>query len=208
MGHQLEVTAGAGSSIWTVSMVGFSMVSALRWSDQGELVASAVRADGRPPDVRGDHRGDLRLFRCRPGDGWQQLGRGYAHDPVCLVDGSYAVHRGAGLAFLDDDGTVVREVKVGRFNWGPPSLSVGPTGHDVAWVRWKGSSQKLCVERVTPDRSDQFRPSLYRYAWLDEQTVLYVFGSGLRLLDLETGKTRRVRPAPSGAGPQRRDRSP
>jgi hypothetical protein len=175
-------------------MAGFSVVSALRWSDRGELVATAVPAGGKPPAVHGGYRGDLRLFRCQQGGGWQQVSRGHAYEPVCLPTGGYAVYGGAGLVFLGDDGTVVREVKVGRFNWAAPSLSVGPTGRHIAWVRWRGDNKKLCVEGVRPGRSQRFRPSLYRYAWLDERTVLYLLGDGPRLLDLDAGKTRRFGP--------------
>ncbi|MGC5019087.1 hypothetical protein [Micromonospora sp. DT47] len=144
------------------------------------------------PDLWANFRGDLRLFRCDPRDGvWQQVYRGYAHDPVCLPEGGYVVHRGAGLTLLDGQGAVVREVKIGRFSWGPPSLSVSPAGDTVAWVRWRGDDQRLCVEGVQPGRSAQFRTSVSRYAWLDSQTLIYIHGAHPRLLDIASGTTRR-----------------
>ncbi|MBX6723757.1 MAG: hypothetical protein IRY92_11080 [Dactylosporangium sp.] len=148
---------------------------------------------GRPiPDVLANDRGDLRLFRCDPRDGvWHQVYRGYAHDPVCLPGGGYVVHRGAGLTLLDGQGVIVREVRVGRFNWGPPSLSVSPAGDTVAWVRWRGDDRRVCVEGVEPGRSTEFRTSVFRYAWLDPQSLIYIYGAGPRILELASGKTRR-----------------
>ena len=122
---------------------------------------------------------------------WLQVYRGYAHDPVCLPDGGYVVHSGAGPTFLDGQGAVVREVRVGRFNWGPPSLSVSPLADAVAWVRWRGDDRKVCVEAVEPELSTQFRTSIFRYAWLDSHTLIYVHGAGPRLLDIVSGHTRR-----------------
>lgn len=170
----------------------FSFVSAIRWcGHRRELIITATPTGRRAPDVSADDRGDLRLFRCDPADGvWQEVYRGYAHDPVCLPDGGYVVHRGAGLTLLDGQGSVVREVKVGRYNWGPPSLSVGPAGDTIAWVRWRGDDQQLCVEGVEPGRSTQFRTRVYRYAWRDSQTLIYLRGAGPRLLDIASGATR------------------
>ncbi|MFD0746742.1 hypothetical protein ACFQ1L_36450 [Phytohabitans flavus] len=122
---------------------------------------------------------------------WEQVYAGYAHDPVCLPQGGFVVHRGAGLTLLDEDGVVVREVKVGRFGWGPPSLSVNLGGDVVGWVRWRGDSRRLCVEPVEPGGSTQFRTSVYRYAWLDRHTVIYIHGGGPRLLDISSGDTGR-----------------
>lgn len=174
----------------------FSFVSTIRWcGHRHELIATATPSGNRIPDVSANDRGDLRLFRCDPRDGvWQQVYRGYAHDPVCLPDGGYVVHRGAGLTFLDHQGAVVREVKVGRFNWGPPSLSASPSGDMVAWVRWRGDDRKLCVEGVEPGRSTQFRTSIFHYAWLDSHTLLYVHGARPRLLDIVSGHTRQFGP--------------
>jgi hypothetical protein len=189
----LLITSGPEAEVFRVPLRAFSFLSAIRWcGHRQELIMTATPAGGRIPDATANDRGDLRLFRCDPDDGvWQQLHRGYAHDSVCLPDGGYVVHRGAGLSLLDGQGRVVREVKIGRFNWGPPSLSVNPAGDTVAWVRWKGDHQRPCVEGVEPGRSTQFRTSIYRYAWLDSRTLIYIHGAGPRLLDIASGATRR-----------------
>ena len=174
-------------------MGAFSQVSSVRWCPgAGEIVLTAVHVDGVRPDVRGGQRGDLRLYRCLPADGrWERVWPGYAHDPVCLPDG-YAVHRGAGVTLLDHSGAVQRDIKVGRFNWGPPSLSVNYAGDRVAWARWVGDHQKARVENLADGTSFQSRHSVYRYGWWDDRTLIYYLGTGLRLLDVTTGKTRAV----------------
>jgi hypothetical protein len=195
-GNNLLVTSGPAAEVFRVPLQPFSFVSAIRWCGRrGELITTATTNGNRIPDASANDRGDLRLFRCDPRDGvWQQVYRGYAHDPVCLPDGGYVVHRGAGLTVLDGQGAVVREVKVGRFNWGPPSLSISPKGDMVAWVRWRGDDPKLCVEGVESGRSTQFRQSIFRYAWLDSHTLVYVHRGGPRLLDIVSGHTRRFGP--------------
>jgi hypothetical protein len=191
-GRDLLVTKGPGEPVLRVPPAPFSSVSFVRWCEEGrQLVATASPADRPAPEAVANRRGDLRLFRCDPREGgWHQVYRGYAHDPICLPDGGYVVHRGAGLTFLDNDGAVRREVKEGRFNWGPPSLSLNPAGDLVAWIRWKGDAQKLCVDAVDGGRSARLRASVYRYAWLDASTILYLRGARPRLLDVATGATR------------------
>ncbi|MGW3621889.1 hypothetical protein [Micromonospora arida] len=190
--EDLLVTSGQRAEVFRLSLRQFSFVSAMRWCDhRQELITSATPAGHRVPDVSANDRGELRLYRCDPRVGvWHQVCRGYAHDPVCLPDGGYMVHRGAGLTRLDRQGEVVREVKVGRFNWGPPSLSVSPDGDTVAWVRWRGDDRQLCVEGVEPGQSTHFRTRIFRYAWLDSQTLIYLHGARPRLLDIASGATR------------------
>jgi hypothetical protein len=194
-GGALEVMDDGGTQRWSVPMDGFSMVSAVRWCPhREELILTGVAVGGRIPNASRavNERGELRLFRCSPrhGGAWQKLSTGYAHDPVCLPDGGYVVHRGAGLAFLDDDGAVVREVNVGRFSWGEPSLSVNQAGDRLAWIRWKGDDRKPCVVDISGAHSFQARPSVHRYAWFDPHTLVYFYGAGLRLLDVASSKTR------------------
>ncbi len=145
----------------------------------------------RAPSVRADDRGDLALLAWKPGaDAWQLLYRGYAHDAVCLSGGGFAVHRGGGLTFLDSSGRKVREVKAGRFNWGPPSLSVRPAGDLVAWIRWRGDDRRLQLENAAGTVSVDLRTSVHRYAWAGDDTIVYYLGTGLRLLDIISGRSR------------------
>jgi len=96
------------------------------------------------------------------------------------------------ITVLAEDGRVVHETKVGRFNWGPPSLSVSPAGDRIAWTRWKGDDQKLTVQRPLDEKPHTFPQSCHCYAWVDDTTLVYYLGGPLRLLDVETGKTRQL----------------
>jgi hypothetical protein len=172
-------------------MDAFSKVSGVRWCPAtGEILITAVHVDAPHPDVLAGRRGDLRLDRCIPADGrWQRVWSGYAHDPVCVGEG-YAVHRGAGVTLLDRSGAVQREIKVGRFNWGSPALSVNYADDRLAWTRWVGDAMKPRVEHLSDGSSVQARNSVFRYGWWDDDTLVYYYGSGLRLLDVTRGKTR------------------
>lgn len=186
---ELMVAAGPRQAPITVPLDEFSDVSAVRWCERRkELFATAAPAGHAKADMLSRERGDLRLFRCDPVHGtWQQVHRRYSHDPLRLPDGGYVVYRGAGLTFLDENGTMRREVKVGRFAWAPPSLSVNPSEDTVAWTRWEGGSGRLRIENLTTEQSTQLRTSVSRYAWLDPHTIIYLHGAGLRLMDITTG---------------------
>lgn len=189
----LEVWDGGDGEVFPISLSEFSQVSALRWSAQeSEVLVTAVSVDGARPDPRNGKRGDLRLFRCQPVAGrWEQVSTRYAHDPVC-IPGGYAVHNGSGLTLIDRSGRVDRDVKVGRFSWGPPSLAINAAGDRVAWTRWVGDDAKVHVESVADGTSFRGRSSVYRYGWWDDSTLVYYLGSGLRLLDVMSGRSRAV----------------
>ena len=169
----------------------FSYVSALRrCEERGELLASATPKGATPPSVSADERGERGLFACRPGEEWRRIGTSFADDPVATTD-RYIASRGAGITVFGDDGSVLHAFKKGRFNWGPPSLSLSPDGSYLAWVRWRGDDKKLCVMRLADYRVTEHSHSLYRYAWLDDRRIVFLLGSPPRVLDVSTGAVRR-----------------
>lgn len=191
----LSVCLGPGEPVLSVRWE-FPFVSAVRWCAQrGCVLVTATPGGGRPPSVQQNDRGELALWSWTPGEGrWHRLYAGYAHDPVYLSSGGYAVHRGAGLTFVDEAGTKMREFKAGRFSWGPPSLSACPASDLVAWIRWRGDDRRLCLESPDGTTSADLRTSVHQYAWLDEETIIYYLGAGLRLLDIGSGRSRRLVP--------------
>jgi len=190
-GQTLELCLGPGEQVYSVDWV-FPFVSSARWAaEQGRVLVTATPVTRRAPSARAGDRGDLALLTWKPGeDAWQLLYQGYAHDAVCLSGGGFAVHRGGGLTFLDPSGRKVRELKAGRFNWGPPSLSVRPAGDLVAWIRWRGDDRRLHLENAAGTISVDLRTSVHRYAWADDDTIVYYLGTGLRLLDIASGRSR------------------
>jgi hypothetical protein len=190
----IEVTDDPASDPVHVSL-DFAHVSMLRFCDErAELLASATPTDGAPPSVTNDERGERRLFAGRPGEGWRQVGgASFAADPVATTD-RYLVSRGTGISVYSEDGNVLHEYKKGRFNWGPPSLSLSRGGSYLAWVRWKGDHQKLCVMDLADYTVTEYAHSLYRYAWLDDRRLVFLLGSAPRVLDAATGETERFLP--------------
>ncbi len=192
----LMVTAGPDAPIHAITLTGFAFVSAELWcANNADVLVCATPHGARLPRLGAsvNDKGDRRLFRWRPADTteWQEIYRGYAGDVTCLAPDVYAVHQGAGLTFLHTSGAVIREHKVGRFSWGAPSLSTSPSGSLVALVRWQGDNQKLHVDNVDGSVSRTFHPSIFRYAWIDNRSILYIYGRELRVLDIESGRFRR-----------------
>lgn len=185
-------TPSPSSHMTSVPLDDFRFVSAVRWNPaRRELLLTGTSVDHAAPDLSTNQRGDLRLYRSTLDDAsWTELSSSYAHDPVYSPEFGYAVHSGRGVAFLDDDGNLVREAKVGRFNWGCPALSVSPSGRDLAWVRWKGDDMKPRVERISGDPTE-FRTTVARYAWYSDESLLARNGSLPFLLDLASGATKR-----------------
>ena len=169
----------------------FAHVSTLRWCDErGELLAGATPTGGKAPSVSDDERGERRLFVCRPGEEWRRISDApFANDAVATED-RYVASRGAGVIVFDADGTVLHEFKKGRFNWGPPSLSLSRDGSYLAWVRWRGDDKKLCVMRLRDFGATEYSHSLYRYAWLDDRRLVFLLGGPPRVFDAATGEVR------------------
>lgn len=174
-------------------------VTALRWCDErSELLATGTPPGSMQPSIHAGERGDRRLLAWSESSGWRELGpKAYADDPVATAD-AYAVSRGGGIRVVDAEGGVRHELKQGRFNWGPPSLSLNPARTRLAWIRWKGDTQKPCVLDLATFEATELKPSLYRYAWLDDDTILYVLGSQPKALDVRTGRSRRFAKEPWG----------
>jgi hypothetical protein len=66
----LLVTSGPAAEVMRVSLRPLSLASAIRWcAHRRELMATAVPAGGKQPEIRANDRGELRLFRCDPREG-------------------------------------------------------------------------------------------------------------------------------------------
>jgi hypothetical protein len=177
--HRLDVAEDVASEPVRVPL-DFAYVAPLRWcGERGELLASA----GPDPEER-------RLFACRPGEAWRQIGDSSAEDPVATTD-RYLTWHGRGITAFGEDGAVLHEHRQGRANAAPASLSLSRDGSYLAWVRWRGDDKKLCVMDLADYRVTEYVHSLYRYAWLDDHRLVFLLGSPPRVLDAVTGETRR-----------------
>lgn len=172
----------------------FAQVYALRWAPRtgtvllcGTTQTDAVSSEqelGR--GARRIYRGDLGL------QGWVEVGHEWYDDPVELADGVLAAATQNGLRFLGPDGQALRNQMNGRFSWGAPGLSASPEGSRLAYVRWYGDEQRLCVTTLDGSLAREFAVGVFRYTWWDESTIAYYLGADLMVLDVTTGATRRA----------------
>lgn len=182
----------ATSPEMTVPLVEFAFIStAAYWPADDSLLLTGVREGRRTPNLKDNFKGDIRLYRWRlPSGPWDELYGKYAHDPAPIPGSSeVAFHCGNGLAIVDADGVLVAQHKVGRFRWGPPSLSASPAGTKIAMIKWKGEDQKLFVYDRNTGGGTLYKQSCLRYCWYDENHILYFLHGPLRLLDVQTGKS-------------------
>lgn len=84
--------------------------------------------------------------------------------------------------------------KVGRFNWGPVSLSRNETGSLVAMIKWKGDDRKLAFLDVEKNTFEVSRFSCFSYV-LFETEIVHVLSNDVMVLDPATGKSRSITPA-------------
>lgn len=176
---------------WEASLEGFSAITSLRLSPDGECMAlTGVTKGAALPDLKSNYRGDIRLYLCsRTATAWQQVSKKYAHDAVFIPGtGDIAFHNGNGISIISSTGELQREVHQGQFNWGPPSLSTSPSSKYVAWVRWKGNRRKLNIMKIASGAVETFAPSFSRYAWKNDCSIWIENGSALKVLDFTTGK--------------------
>lgn len=175
----------------------FAEVYALRWAPRtGRALLCGSTTTDPVSSQQEMGRGTRRLYA---GDldlqAWIEVGHEWYDDPVELADGVLAAATQNGVRFLSPDGTALRNQMTGRFSWGAPGLSASPQGSRLAYVRWRGDDQQLCVTTVDGSLIRQYPVSCFRYTWWDEDTLAYSLNSELMLLEVTTGQ---IRPAWKG----------
>lgn len=178
---------------WAADLSPFAGVAAVRLAPDGRRLAVTGTLEGDSlPSVRGAERGRQGLFLVQlDGTPPRRLRQGWASDPAWFPDASrLAFYSGKGLASVAADGSDEREhLRLGRFSWGPPSVSVSPGGSRLACVRWKGDDRHIATAHLPSGEARVQRPSCHHYAWFDEKTIAYDLGAGIRLLDVDSGRT-------------------
>jgi len=191
-GGSIVLKSETGTDERTVPLAGINPISITIDRTGTWLAMSALLEGGRPPSIKREtaHRGDLRLLVCETGDAkWHVLGRGFALDPAWFPDSRrIAFSTKSGPAIAEVPTGRVASVKVGRFGWGPPSISVNPSGSRVAFVKWRSDSRMLGTWDIGADAVQTFAISCHSYTWWDDDKILFQLNGPPRLLDLISGK--------------------
>jgi len=181
-----------GTDERTVPLVGINPISITVDRTGTWIAVSALLEGGNPPSIKLEtaDRGDLRLLVCETSAAkWHALGRGFALDPAWFPDSRrVAFSTKTGPAIADVPTGKVDSVRVGRFGWGPPSISVNPSGSRVAFVKWRSDSRILGSWDIGADEAQTFGISCHNYTWWDDDTILFQLNGPPRLLDLVSGR--------------------
>lgn len=132
--------------------------------DPDAVLITAVLPGGRLDDVSQSARGDYRAYRVTPG-GIEPLTREYTSSAIALPDGGIAYYNGGALVAERATGREVH--KLGRFTWGPASISCSADGSRIAMTRWKSDDRKLAwTTSGAPLQISRF--SYFSYLLLDD----------------------------------------
>jgi hypothetical protein len=112
-------------------------------------------------DVARNERGRYRAFRVDAG-GAAPLTTEYTSTAIPLPDGERIAYSN-GAALVVRGPNEHRVFKVGRFSWGPPSLSADETGRWVSMTRWKGDDRKFFYVDLQTGVAQWAKFSYYSY---------------------------------------------
>jgi len=140
------------------------------WPNSESIILTAARAETDRADVEAGRRGNYRAYRVSR-QGIEQLTDEYTNTAIPMPGGAgLAYSNGASLVIARGDHRLAYQV--GRFSWGPVSLSCDATGRWVAMTKWKGDSRKVAFIGPTAEALVVSKFSHYSYLLHDEQ-ILY-----------------------------------
>ncbi len=117
----------------------------------------------------------------------------YSDGPVWFPGESrLAFSTGTDICTIDADGgdlsTLYRYSTVVQ---GPTHIGIDPGKNTLSFVTFVGDDQRIGVVDLRSGEGRLLPVSCYHYCWWDEDTILYVLGSGLKLVDISSGTSRR-----------------
>ncbi len=74
----------------------------------------------------------------------------------------------------------------------PAAICVRPDGGGLAFGEWVGDDRRIGVVDLTTGEGRIHSISCFSYCWCDPETILHVLSSGLKLLDVTSGKSRQL----------------
>ncbi|MCG3133067.1 MAG: hypothetical protein HMLKMBBP_00159 [Planctomycetes bacterium] len=169
------------------------ITSATAWPGGDDVTVTAAKQDVDRADVMANRRGKYRAFRISR-SGVEQLTDEYTSTAVPLPNNEgLAYSNGSSLVVLRAGQRVAH--RVGRFNWGPVSISCSDDGRRVAMNKWKGDCSKVAYADQGAAQIVVTRFSHDSYL-LVRDVILYCTGADLRSFDPSTGVSRTLVPRP------------
>lgn len=80
----------------------------------------------------------------------------------------------------------------GRKQHHPQNIGISPGGRYVSFRRYRSDSYFLYVFDTEREELRDYKISLYHYAWLDDDHIVFSLGGGLKMSDVTTGKSQLV----------------
>lgn len=77
-----------------------------------------------------------------------------------------------------------------RATHGPSDLGVSPSGRYVSFLKYRSDSNYLYILDTETGECKDLKFSVYHYIWTDETHIAWTKSGGLKLLDIETGKSK------------------
>lgn len=100
------------------------------------------------------------------------------HNDICVLN----------LETMQDD----LLYSVGRTPNNPQNIAVSPYGTYVSFCRYKGDNLWLYLVDTETKELIDYRISVWYYAWLDEEHIVWTKNSGLKILNVKTGETKLI----------------
>lgn len=116
----------------------------------------------------------------------------YSDGPVWFPGESrLAFSTGTDICTIDADGGDFDALyRYSTVTQGPTHIGIDPGKNTLSFVTFIGDDQRIGVVDLRSGKGRLLPVSCYHYCWWDEETILYVLGSGLKLLDIGAGKSR------------------
>ena len=105
------------------------------------------------------------------------------------------------LYYIDGNNIGVIDIKtsndtilynVGKKQHNPHNIGVSPNGRYVSFCRYRGGNLYLYLFDTQKEELKDYKLSIYHYAWLDDDHLVWSKGSGLKVLDVNTGKSQLI----------------
>jgi len=130
---------------------------------------------------KGSFRSFLHKFRYR-----QNEFRFDKNDNLYYIDGN-------NIGVIDiETSRDVTLCNIGKKQHCPRDLGVSPDGRYVSFRRYRNDSNYLYVFDTKNGELRDCKFSVYHYAWLDDNSIIWSLGGGLKILDVRTGKNQLV----------------